>query len=75
MDIFNVSASSLFASLLWGCLGSAIMLFGWKQKSAIPLGGGLLMVLVSYFVSSALLMSVISLLIMAGMYWIWKKGI
>ena len=71
-NMFN--ASTLFASLLWGTLGSGIFIFGWKQKSMIPLGGGFLMVAASYFVASALLMSVASVVIIAGMYLAKKQG-
>jgi hypothetical protein len=60
------------ASLLWGSIGSGIFIFGWKQKSAIPLAGGLLMVGASYFVDSWLYMSIASVMIIAGMYG-WKK--
>ena len=69
-NLFN--SSFLFASLIWGSIGGGIFIFGWKQKSAIPLVGGLLMVGVSYFVDSWLYMSIASVMIIAGMYG-WKK--
>ncbi len=69
-NLFN--SNTLFASLIWGTLGSGILLFGWKQKSVIPLTGGLLMVGGSYFIESWLYMSVASMIIMAGMYG-WKQ--
>ncbi|MDB6064317.1 MAG: hypothetical protein JWR26_525 [Pedosphaera sp.] len=71
---FSLDASSLFASLLWGTIGSGMFIFGWKQKSMIPLGGGLLMVGVSYFVANAVLMSLASIAICVGMYWLKKQG-
>jgi hypothetical protein len=69
-NLFN--SSTLIASLLWGSIGGGLFVFGWKQKSAPPLVGGLLMVAVSYFAESGLYMSILSLIIMAGMYG-WKK--
>jgi hypothetical protein len=70
----TLDAHSLFASLIWGTIGSGIFTFGWKQKAPIALGGGLLMVAGSYFISSALLMSLASIGILAGMYWLKKQG-
>ncbi len=73
--MFNVSTSALLASIVWGGLGSGIFVFGWKQKSPIPLAGGALMVGVSYFLfNSALYMSLASVLIMVVMYWMKKQG-
>ena len=55
--MFN--AHFLFASLIWGSIGFAFFIFGKKQSSWVPLIGGLLMLAVSYLVSSALGMSLI----------------
>ncbi len=69
-----LDAQFLFASLIWGTIGSGMFIYGWKQKSMVPLGGGLLLVCGSYFISSAILMSLASLLILAGVYWLKKQG-
>jgi hypothetical protein len=71
-SFFNTQ--TLFASLIWGGLGSGIFIYGWRQKSISPLVGGLLMIGISYFISSAFLMSLISIGIVAGMYWVKKQG-
>ncbi|MDB6017229.1 MAG: hypothetical protein JWR19_1718 [Pedosphaera sp.] len=68
------TASSLFASLVWGAIGSGIFIYGWKQKSTIPVAGGLLMAGMTYFVASAFYMSLIGVLILATMYWIKRQG-
>ncbi len=74
-DLGNLSTSGLFASILWGGVGTGILVYGWKQKSPIPLGAGALMVGISYwFYDSALIMSVISVLILAVMYWLKGQG-
>ncbi len=72
--MFNLDASTLFASLIWGSVGSVMFLYGKKQQSWTPLGCGLAMVLVSYFIESAVYMSLASLAILAIMYGLKKQG-
>ena len=71
---FNLSASFLFASLIWGSIGAGMAIYGKKQRSGIPLGGGLAMVGVSYFISSAVLMSLASVGILVVMYVLKRQG-
>jgi hypothetical protein len=71
----NLSTSALAASIVWGALASGIFIYGWRQKSAIPLAGGVVMAIVSYyFLDSALYMSLASILIIVLMYWLKKRG-
>ena len=70
--MFN--ASFLFASLFWGSVGVAYCIYGKKQGSWIPMLAGLLMLIVSYFVASALLMSLACLGIIALVYVLLKQG-
>jgi len=70
----SLNTNTLIASLIWGSIGSGVFIYGWKQKSMIPVWGGLLLVGGSYFISSALLMSLASIFILAGMYWLKKQG-
>jgi hypothetical protein len=70
--LFN--ANFLFASLIWGSVGLAYFIFGKRQGSWVPMVGGVLMMICSYFVGSALLMSLISVGIMAGVYVLLKRG-
>ena len=65
----------LFANLIWGSVGVGYCIYGKRQRSVTPFLGGVAMVAVSYFVGSALLMSLISLGVMAGVYWLVKRGI
>ena len=53
------SPSFLFASLIWGSIGVAYLVYGTKQKSLVPTAGGILMIVASYFATSALTMSLI----------------
>ena len=70
--MFN--AHFLFASLIWGSIGFAFFIFGKKQSSWVPLIGGLLMLAVSYLVSSALGMSLICVGIVAVIWFLLKRG-
>jgi hypothetical protein len=64
----------LFASLIWGSVGVGYFIFGKKQSSWPAMVGGVVMVASSYFVGSALLMSLISLGVIAAVYYLLKQG-
>ena len=68
------STNSLFASLVWGSVGFGYFVYGKKQRSWIPMVGGVLMMVLSYLVSSALLMSLICIGLMAAVYVSLKRG-
>ena len=68
------STNSLFASLVWGSVGLGYFIYGKKQGSWIPMVGGVLMMALSYLVGSALLMSLLSLGLMAAVYVLLKRG-
>jgi 4-hydroxybenzoate polyprenyltransferase len=60
--------------LLWGSVGVGYFIYSKKQGAMIPLIGGLLMIAVSYLVSSWLLMSLLSIALMMVVYWLMKQG-
>ena len=68
------TTSYLFASLFWGSVGVGYFIYGKKQQSLPAMVGGILMVVVSYFVSSAFLMSLLCLGIAASVYFLIKRG-
>jgi hypothetical protein len=70
--MFN--SNTLFASLIWGGIGSGFFAYGWKQKAAIPLGTGVAMIGLSYFIGSALYMSLAEAATLVVMYWLKKQG-
>jgi hypothetical protein len=70
---FNFSSGTLFASLIWGGLGAGFAFYGKKQHSAPPWFGGLALVGISYFINSALWMSVTAVGIIVGIYF-WSKN-
>ena len=69
--MFN--SNLLFASLVWGSVGLGYFIYGKKQASGAPLIGGILMMAVSYFIGSALMMSLICSALMGAIYLIRKK--
>jgi len=68
------SPSFLFASLVWGSIGVGYFIYGKKQQSLPAMIGGILMIVVSYFVGSALGMSLICILLIVGVYVLTKRG-
>ncbi len=68
------SAHSLVASLIWGSVGLGLFIYGKKQQSMVPLFGGLLLMGISYFIDSALYMSLAALALLAGVYWVGKQS-
>ena len=68
------STSFLFASLVWGSVGLGYFIYGKKQGSWVPMIGGVLMMAASYFFSSALLMSLVCVALVAAIYFLLKRG-
>jgi len=66
--------SFLFASLLWGSIGVGYFVYGKKQQHFSSMGGGILMVILSYFVGSAVLMSVLCLGIAFAVFFLIRRG-
>ena len=64
----------LFASLIWGSVGFGYFIYGKRQRSWVPMVGGLVMIGASYFAGSALLMSLIGIGLMAAIYVLLKRG-
>ena len=70
--MFN--ANFLFASLFWGSIGVGYFIYGKKQRSWVPMLGGVLMIVVSYFVGSVLVMSLICVGLIIAVYLLLKQG-
>ncbi len=64
----------LFASLVWGSIGVGYFIYGRKQRSGIPMAGGVLMIGASYFAGSVLSMSAICLGVIALVYLLLRHG-
>jgi len=70
--MFN--ANFLFASLIWGSVGLGYFIYGKKSGSWVPMVGGIVMIAVSYVVPSALIMSLISVSLIALVYFLLREG-
>jgi hypothetical protein len=64
----------LFASLLWGSVGTGYLLYARRQRMIVPFIAGVAMIAVSYFVGSWLWMSVICVALMVAVYQLVKQG-
>jgi hypothetical protein len=64
----NFTAGSLFASVIWGAIGLGLFVYGKKQQAIVPLLGGLVLMAMTYLVSSALTMSLAGIAVLAGIY-------
>ena len=71
MNLFT--PSFLFASLFWGSVGVGYFIYGRKQQALSALVGGILMIAVSCLVSSALLMSLICILLIVVVHLLLKR--
>jgi hypothetical protein len=68
------SANFLFASLVWGSVGVGYFIYGKRRGAWVPMLAGVLMVAISYFVGSAVLMSLLCIALIAGVYVLLKQG-
>lgn len=63
----------LFASLIFGSIGAGYLIYGKKQTRMVPMLGGIALVAASYFLETALSMSLVSLTILAAIHWLWNR--
>jgi hypothetical protein len=66
------SPSYLFAALIWGSIGMGFAIYGKKQRSAVPLVGGIALMGISYVITSAIYMSLAGAALLAGIFWVGK---
>ena len=64
----------VFASLIWGSVGVGYFIYGRRQRSCVPMLGGVLMIGASYFAGSAVLMSLMCVGLMVAIYMLLKRG-
>ncbi len=67
--------NTLWASLIWGAIGSGLFIYGKKQSATVPMIGGLVMIGASYFCETALVMSVVCVAIIAAIWWLIRRGV
>lgn len=68
----HLDENFLWASVFWGGIASGYWIYGWRQKSWIPLAGGALMMAAS-FLLPALTMSMVCLLTMVAVWWCLRR--
>ena len=72
VNLFDVNF--LFASLIWGSIGVGYCIYAKRQRSLVPLVGGILMIAVSYLAGSALVMSLVCAGLMSLVYVLLRQG-
>lgn len=70
-----MNTDTLWASMLWGAVGSGFLIYGKKQGRMVPMIGGLAMLGSTYFCETALVMSLVSLALIAGIWWATQRGV
>jgi hypothetical protein len=68
------NTGSLFASLLWGSIGTGYFIYGKRQGVWAPMIGGVLMIAASYFAGSVWLLSIICVAIIIAIHVALKQG-
>ncbi len=66
--------STLYASLLWGAVGSGLLIYGKKLSSAPAIIGGLCLVAATFFAGSAGIMSLAGIMIVAAVWFALRLG-
>jgi hypothetical protein len=72
LSALHISSETLFASLIWGAIGSGFFIYGKKQSAFIPMIAGIALIGISYFIASPLYMSMTAIGIM-GTTWFCAK--
>ena len=70
--MFN--GSFLLASLVWSSIGLGYFVYGKKQRLWVPMVGGAIMIGASYLAGTAMIMSIVGVVIMAAVYVLLKEG-
>ena len=73
VDVDLMNENFLWASLVWGAVGSGYLLYGWRQHAAIPFAGGAAITVFSFYLP-ALWMTLAAVAIMFMVWWLLKQG-
>lgn len=69
-----LNANTLFASLIWGSVGTGYFIYGKKQGEMTPLIGGIVMIAISCVISNWLWMSLSCIGVIVGVWWLVRRG-
>jgi len=64
----------LFLSIVFGLIGSALLLYGKKQQRIPQMIAGLLFIVFPYFTASTTAMAVVGAAVTAGLWWALRAG-
>jgi len=70
----EMTGSWMFVALIETCVGSAMALYGWKQKESVSLAFGVILASFPVLVHDALLSALMGLLIVV-LYYVVKKAV
>ena len=70
----GLNENFLWASLVWGAVGGGYLVYGWRQKAAIPLAAGAALTALSFAAPNAWVMSCACLAIMFAAWWLRQRG-
>lgn len=68
-----LNQNTLFASLIWGSIGVGMFIYGKKQGAMWPLIGGIALVAFSYVLPDWLWMSLASIGVIAGVWFLTRR--
>jgi hypothetical protein len=69
----KLNENFLWASLIWGAVASGYLIYGWRQRAAIPFAGGVAMTAASFFLG-ALPMSLACVAVIGMVWWLIRQG-
>ena len=70
----EMTGAWMFVALIETCVGSAMALYGWKQKESVSLAFGVILAFFPVLVHDALLSGLMGLLIVV-LYYVVKKAV
>ena len=65
-----MTASILFASLIWGSIGLGYFIYGKKQSKVIPFVCGVVLMVFPYFIDNTILLVAIGAVVIAVPYFV-----
>jgi hypothetical protein len=65
-----VGTSSLLWGLLFGSIGLGFFVYGWRQKTVVPLACGVALMIVPYLVSNTMLLVILGVALIAIPYFV-----
>ena len=71
--LLALNQSFLWASLVWGAVGTAYFVYGTRQKEPWPFAGGIAMIAASYLIDAWWLMSLACIAVIGLVYWLMKR--